>query len=63
MFTNYRSLFLAELAKFELGESSVFLVNAREVKLIESELKLYEIIGKYNKAYYGLMQATGRLLF
>jgi len=63
MFTNYRSLFLAELAKFELGESSVFLVNAREVKLIESELKFYEIIGKYNKAYYGFMQSTGRLLF
>lgn len=63
MFANYRMLFLAELSKFELGESSVFLVNAREVKLIEAELKLYEIIGKYNKAYYGLMQSTGRLLF
>jgi len=63
MFINYRYLFLAELEKFELGESSVFLVNARELKLIESELKFYEVIVKYNKAYYGLMKATGRLLF
>lgn len=63
MYENYRSLFLAELSKFELGESSIFLVNSREIKLIESELKFYEIIGKYNKAYYRLIKSTGRLLF
>ena len=63
MFINYRYLFLAELEKFQLGESSVFLVNARELKLIESELKFYEVIVKYNKAYYGLIRASGRLLF
>lgn len=39
MITNYRALLRGEERKFNFGESSVFLVNARESKLIDAELK------------------------
>ena len=37
----------AELIKFDLGESSLFLVNSRELKYIESKSKGVEIMAKY----------------
>jgi outer membrane protein TolC len=37
----------AELVKFELGESSLFLVNSRELKYLESKLKGIELMAKY----------------
>ncbi|MEO0625379.1 MAG: TolC family protein [Bacteroidota bacterium] len=36
----YRRLLEAELIDFELGESTVFILNSRENKLLEAELKL-----------------------
>lgn len=43
MVVDYTTLFNGEQQKFEAGESSLFLVNSRESKLIEATLKAIEI--------------------
>jgi outer membrane protein TolC len=48
-----------ERRKFEEGESSLFLVNSRETSLINAEVKLIELLGKYQKAQAGLIMALG----
>lgn len=45
--TDSQLLLKAEERKFQLGESSIFLVNTRESKLIESQLKAIEIQNKF----------------
>ena len=45
---DYRVLFLAEERKFSFGESSLFLINSREGKLLEAELKKNLIQNKYS---------------
>ena len=57
---NYRVLLNGEKRKFEEGESSLFLVNSRENSLIHAEVKLIELLGKYQKAQAGLIVALGR---
>ena len=42
--TDYETLLRAEERKFAVGESSIFLVNSRETKLIESKLKAIKVI-------------------
>lgn len=55
-------LFNAELVKFSIGESSLFLVNTRESNFISAQIKLIEMISKNQKSllktYYilGLLQ-------
>lgn len=44
---DYDQLLTSELRKFELGESSLFLVNSREGKLIDARLKAIELQNKY----------------
>jgi outer membrane protein TolC len=44
---NYNRMLEAEERKFSFGDSSIFLVNAREQKLIESQLKQIEIENKF----------------
>lgn len=46
---NWQKLTEGEDKRFRNGESSMFLVNARENKLIESQLKLRELQAKYFK--------------
>lgn len=41
---NYKLLFEAELTLFNIGESSLFLVNARDQARIEAQLKLIDLI-------------------
>lgn len=48
MVQDYRLLFLAEERKFSFGESSLFLVNSRESKLLEAELKKNLIQNKFS---------------
>jgi outer membrane protein TolC len=59
MVENYRRLFEAEQIKFDIGESSVFLLNSREQKLIESQLKLVKTKSSYLKAWWKLQWAAG----
>jgi len=48
--TNYNMLLIAEERKFTFGESSVFLINSRESKLIEAQLKQIEVENKFYTA-------------
>lgn len=59
--SNYQALLNGERRKFDLGESSVFLVNSRETNLITANLELIELQAKYYKAYNGLLWAVGIL--
>ncbi|MCC7504505.1 MAG: TolC family protein [Saprospiraceae bacterium] len=61
MTSNYRSLLDAELAKFELGESSVFLVNTREQRWLDAQIKYQELVGEYQKANVALLWSAGTL--
>ena len=47
MVSDYSDMLRAEERKFELGESSLFLVNARESKLIDGQLKAISLENKY----------------
>lgn len=47
---NYNLLLTAEERKFSFGESSVFLINSRESKLIDAELKQIEVLNKFYTA-------------
>ena len=59
--TNYESLLSAENEKFRFGESSIFLLNSREQKLISAQLKLVKLITVYRANRLALVWATGRL--
>lgn len=59
---NYQSLLNAENEKFRIGESSIFLVNNREQKLIETQLKLRKLQTNYQKLRRKLDWAKGQLL-
>lgn len=48
--TNYRVLLSAEERKFSFGESSLFLINSRESKLIDAVLKQNLVQNKYYAA-------------
>ncbi|MGK0386776.1 MAG: outer membrane protein TolC [Patiriisocius sp.] len=56
---DYTTLVKAEERKFFLGESSLFLINAREQKLIDAQLKENEIRVKQLQATAGLYNALG----
>ncbi|NND87649.1 MAG: transporter, partial [Flavobacteriaceae bacterium] len=53
------SLVAAEERKFGLGESSLFLINSREQKLIEAQLKANDLLGKRLLATASLYNALG----
>lgn len=57
---NQELLLLAEREKFRIGESSLFLINSRETKLIELKIKAEELKAKYEKAYAELIFAAGQ---
>ena len=58
---NYQKLFLGEKIRFETGESTLFLLNSRENKVLEATQKVYELRTKWHKSYAALMWAAGRL--
>ena len=51
-----------EQIRFENGESSIFLINTREVNLINNQIKLYELKAKYAKSKVMLQWAAGAIL-
>ena len=59
---NQQTLLAAEQQKFDLGESSLFLVNARETKLIDLRIKGEELKTKYQKALAELYFSAGTSL-
>ena len=50
-----------ERVRFEGGESSLFLLNARQTKLLETAQKLRDARAKLGKAEAGLFWAAGLL--
>ncbi len=61
MVTNYQDLLVAENEKFRFGESSIFLLNSREQKLINAQLKLVKLLTLYQKNRLGLIWSAGQL--
>ncbi len=55
---DYETLLKAEDRKFFLGESSLFLVNYREVKLIDSKLKAIDLENNFFKTKAKLFKAA-----
>lgn len=58
---NFLALQKAEEARFRNGESSLFLVNARENKSLEAKQKLLELKNKYSFTGYKLQWSMGAL--
>lgn len=58
---NYSRLLDGENERFRLGESSIFLLNSRERKVIEAELKLNKLKATLQKTRVSLDYASGRL--
>lgn len=61
MVANANTLRNGEATRFENGESSLFLVNSRELKLLEAQVKLYNLQAKYAKARTFLYWSAGIL--
>jgi outer membrane protein TolC len=61
MYNNYNILLKTEVLKFNNGESSLFIINSRENKVIESVQKQIELKVKYFKAKYAVDWAAGLL--
>jgi len=61
MVDNYRRLLEAENIKFRNGESSLFLVNSRELKFIDSQIKLYKTEAKWKMVQAKWLAAAGVL--
>lgn len=62
MLLNYQKLYAGERLKFENGESTLFVLNSRQNKVIEAAQKLADLIAKRQKAETGLYFAAGLLL-
>lgn len=60
-YNGYTALLKAESLRFQNGESSLFLLNTRENKVIETAEKLIQLRAKYLKASYGINWAAGNL--
>ncbi|TDH27003.1 TolC family protein [Segetibacter sp. 3557_3] len=61
MYASYQSLLRNEELKFSQGESSLFLVNSREIKVIETLQKKIDLSIKLNKARYAVEWSAGLL--
>ncbi len=58
----YDRLLQGEATRFENGESTLFLINARQAKLLEASQKLLDIYAKRGKAEAALYWAAGILV-
>jgi outer membrane protein TolC len=60
-YRNYVRLFDAEQLKFSLGETTLFLLNTRENKALETLQKLLELKAKFYQSFANLNWASGQL--
>jgi outer membrane protein TolC len=61
--TNNQRLLTLETVRFQLGESSFFLINSREAKVIDTQIKLVKYQTDYQIARANVDWAAGRLVF
>lgn len=57
----YRQMYTAEQRLFDIGESSLFLVNTREQNFVQAQLKRVEYVAKMQKAYFQVLFTAGKL--
>ncbi len=55
----YEQLLIAELRKFDMGESSIFLINYRQMSLVDARLKYIELQAKYRYYYRQWLYSLG----
>lgn len=58
---NFQTLLRGEDVRFRNGESSLFLLNARENKVLETQQKVIELTFKYSKSLVSAQWAAGQL--
>jgi outer membrane protein TolC len=58
---NYQRLFRGEDIRFKYGESTLFIINSRENKVLESRQKLIELRTKFMKSMQAVIWSTGQL--
>ncbi|MGE0636606.1 MAG: TolC family protein [Bacteroidia bacterium] len=58
---DYNALLAAEKRMFDSGESSLFMINAREMSSINARLKLIDLVTKNRKALLSVEYAFGEL--
>jgi outer membrane protein TolC len=58
---NFQRMLSAEIDKFNNGESSVFLINTREINLIQAQVSFVNINAKYQTLYYKRKWIEGTL--
>jgi outer membrane protein TolC len=63
MTDNFRRLLAAENEKFLQGESSIFLINTREQRWLDTQLKLLKLLTTLQKTEAGLKWAVGVLAY
>jgi outer membrane protein TolC len=61
MTSNFRALLAAEMERFSQGESSVFLINSREQRWLDTLTKELKLRAELQKAEVGLKWASGVL--
>jgi outer membrane protein TolC len=59
---NYEQLLQGERRKFEMGESSLFLINSREIGFIDARIKQVDVKTKNRVTWLSYFWATGNLL-
>lgn len=58
---NYRILLDGEMEKFRLGESTVFLINTREQRWLDAQIKYLKLLCEYRKTKAALYASAGIL--
>lgn len=58
----YQKLLDAEYTKFNYGESSIFLLNKRQEKLLDAQLKIIELYTKYNSEVANYLYLTNQII-
>ncbi len=58
---NYEMLWRSEIKLFQMGESSLFMVNSREQNYINAQIKLADMINKSRKASLNVDYSLGQL--
>jgi outer membrane protein TolC len=61
MVVNNERLLGGELQRFDAGESSLFLVNAREVPLIDARIRQVDLEARLRKSFFALDHEAGTL--
>ena len=60
---NYQKLLELENTRFQLGESTFFLINSREIKYLETQIKLAKLLSEYRIALATADWASGKMPF